>query len=36
MPKKPRRPVYLQGHYYHIYDRGTWEVQRTIDQDSGG
>lgn len=23
MPRKPRRPVYLQGHYYHIYNRGT-------------
>ena len=23
MPKRPRRPHYLQGHYYHIYNRGT-------------
>lgn len=23
MPKKPRRPVYLQRHTYHIYNRGT-------------
>jgi hypothetical protein len=22
MPKKPRRPVYLQGHFYHLYNRG--------------
>ena len=27
MPKRPRRPHYLQGHYYHIYNRGTSKMR---------
>ena len=26
MPTKPRRPTYVQGHYYHLYNRGASKV----------